>query len=55
MGLGIGLAVVKTLIELHQGRIEVHSAGVAQGTEFLVSLPRWQPALIEATNNSSAS
>jgi signal transduction histidine kinase len=55
MGLGVGLAVVKTLVERHQGRIEVHSAGVGQGTEFLVCLPRWRPALIEATNNSSAS
>jgi two-component system CheB/CheR fusion protein len=38
-GLGIGLTLAKRLIELHQGRIEVKSAGRGQGTEFLIHLP----------------
>jgi PAS domain S-box-containing protein len=39
-GLGIGLALVKALVELHGGDIEVRSAGREQGTTFTVMLPR---------------
>jgi PAS domain S-box-containing protein len=38
-GLGIGLALARTLVELHGGRIEVHSAGLNQGSEFTVRIP----------------
>ncbi|MGH8199462.1 MAG: hybrid sensor histidine kinase/response regulator [Steroidobacteraceae bacterium] len=38
-GLGIGLTLAKRLVELHQGRIEVRSAGRGKGTEFLIHLP----------------
>ena len=40
-GLGIGLALVKGLVEMHGGRIEARSDGQGQGSEFLV----WLPAL----------
>jgi PAS domain S-box-containing protein len=42
-GLGIGLAVAKRLVELHDGTIEVQSAGVGQGSEFVLRVPVAQP------------
>ena len=38
-GLGIGLSLVKGLVELHGGSIEVRSDGANQGSEFVVRLP----------------
>lgn len=38
-GLGIGLKLVKTLVELHAGRIEAFSDGLGRGSEFVVTLP----------------
>lgn len=47
-GLGLGLALAKGLVELHDGRIEVHSEGLGSGSEFVVRLPRSAPASVEA-------
>jgi len=38
-GLGIGLALVKGLVELHGGRVEAISAGLERGSEFVVHFP----------------
>ena len=38
-GLGLGLAIVRNLIELHNGSIEVESPGTNRGTTFTVELP----------------
>ncbi|MCE9554717.1 MAG: PAS domain S-box protein [Planctomycetes bacterium] len=45
-GLGIGLTLVKNLVELHGGTVEVHSDGIGQGSEFVVRLPILEEAPI---------
>ena len=46
-GLGIGLTLVKRLVQLHGGTVEAHSAGLGTGSEFVVRLPmlRHAPSL----------
>jgi len=56
-GLGIGLTLVKRLVELHLGKVEAHSAGAGQGSRFTVTLPcisAVQPA-VEAPQLAQAS
>jgi CheY-like chemotaxis protein len=38
-GLGLGLAISKSLVELHRGSIRAESAGLGQGSTFIVELP----------------
>ena len=38
-GLGIGLTLVRSLVEMHEGKVQAFSAGLGQGSEFVVRLP----------------
>jgi signal transduction histidine kinase/CheY-like chemotaxis protein len=40
-GLGIGLTLVKNLVEMHHGTVQAQSAGLGKGSEFVVRLPLW--------------
>ncbi len=42
-GLGIGLSLVRALVELHHGKVEATSAGPGQGSAFVVRLPLSEP------------
>jgi CheY-like chemotaxis protein len=59
-GLGIGLSLAKSLVEMHGGRIEAHSEGLDRGSVFLVYLPMMrdsqrQPALAPPLRSSQLS
>jgi PAS domain S-box-containing protein len=47
-GLGLGLALAKTLVELHGGAVRATSAGPGQGATFTVTLPLVETAPIES-------
>jgi signal transduction histidine kinase/ActR/RegA family two-component response regulator len=59
-GLGIGLCLVRSLVELSGGKVQAHSDGPGMGTEFVIHLPRragddeGAPALAPATLGASA-
>ncbi|HEX7812223.1 MAG TPA: response regulator [Burkholderiales bacterium] len=53
-GLGIGLTLVRNLVEKHGGTVEVHSDGPGKGSEFIVGLPvlPGKPAVAAAAGNA---
>jgi signal transduction histidine kinase len=51
-GLGLGLSIVKQLVELHGGSVRVKSAGIGQGASFIVALPVMP--ILEPTDDAPA-
>jgi PAS domain S-box-containing protein len=52
-GLGIGLTMVKSLVEMHGGSVVARSEGAGKGSEFIIWLPVVRPAVV-ATPSKSA-
>ncbi|HYD82642.1 MAG TPA: ATP-binding protein, partial [Opitutus sp.] len=53
-GLGLGLSIVKQLVELHGGEIRAESAGIGRGATFTVSIPRLESSDAAETSSSPA-
>jgi len=51
-GLGLGLAIVRHLVELHGGKIQAESPGLGKGTTFIVEIPLMSNAKIVVETNS---
>ncbi len=49
-GLGIGLSLVKSLVEVHGGEVKAESAGKDQGSTFIVKLPIQGPTWVSVSN-----
>jgi CheY-like chemotaxis protein len=49
-GLGLGLAIVNELVELHGGTIAVHSDGKGRGATFTVCLPIYRPSAVDVAH-----
>jgi signal transduction histidine kinase/DNA-binding response OmpR family regulator len=47
-GLGLGLAIVRHLVGLHHGDVQVHSEGHRRGATFTITLPIARPAMIKS-------
>jgi CheY-like chemotaxis protein len=49
VGSGIGLALARSLVEMHGGTLTAHSAGAGKGSEFVMTIPLAEPVQASAT------
>lgn len=54
-GLGIGLSLVKKLVDMHEGSISAESAGLGHGSRFTLIIPRSASPAIEKSSTTSTS
>lgn len=54
-GMGVGLTLVKQLVEMHGGSVSAHSDGVGQGSEFVVRLPAYRGEPRHQTSHATPS
>ena len=52
-GLGLGLAIARHIIDLHQGHITAESEGLGKGARFTISIPVAEPGLLHARETVS--
>ena len=50
-GLGLGLAIVRSLVEMHGGTVDVQSPGLGQGATFRITLPAPAPEELSPSNS----
>jgi CheY-like chemotaxis protein len=53
-GLGLGLAIVQQVVELHEGAVDAHSDGLGTGTTFTVRIPLLAGALARSDESSES-
>jgi CheY-like chemotaxis protein/anti-sigma regulatory factor (Ser/Thr protein kinase) len=53
-GMGVGLAIVRHLVELHAGTVEAYSEGEGSGSRFMISLPAHELARVGASDAMGA-
>jgi signal transduction histidine kinase len=53
-GLGVGLSLVKQLVNMHGGSVEAHSGGAGKGSEFVVRLPAIDAASVPASGSGAS-